>query len=280
VDEAELSGVGFAVTLTVRDLPASAREWAAARRAFLMRMDRLGLVRGQWLTEWQRRGVPHMHGVLFFPEGSVGLQEAVRRHWLEAAAEWCPGASSQVVLPLWGLSGWGQYQAKHSARGIGHVQRRGMPPGWESSGRLWGVVGDWPTREEVIEVPTAAFWRFRRHLRSYRRGYEWRLSRDESRPAARRWESELRRRWLRGLLRDPERARSAVRGVGEWVPEAVARRLLAAAELRDERREFVDLGTGEVVQGFVAWERALFGRCVPLPGPGSSDLAASVGAPD
>lgn len=217
VDEQELDGQGVSLTLTVRDLPASAREWASARRAFLMRMDRLGLVRGQWLTEWQKRGVPHMHGVLFFPEGSVGLQEAVRAHWLESAAAWHPGASSQVVKPLWGLSGWLGYQAKHSARGIRHAQRQGMPPGWETSGRLWGVVGEWPTREEVHDVPMDEFHRFRRLLRS------WLVA------AARREGEPRQAARLRKLLRDPERARSTVRAVGRFVPENVSRELLLAA---------------------------------------------------
>lgn len=241
VDEQGLDGEGVSLTLTVRDFPASAREWAAARRAFLMRMGRLGLVRGQWLTEWQKRGAPHMHGVLFFPEGSVGLQEAVTRHWLESAGQWSPGAASQVVSPLWGLSGWLQYQAKHSARGIRHAQRRGMPPGWETSGRLWGVVGDWPTREEVHEVPMDEFHRFRRLLRS------WLVS------EARRGGDPRRVARLRGLLRDPDRARSSVRAVGKFVPEHVSRELLLAA----------------------TW-----GVMEELPGAETSDLAASVGAPD
>jgi hypothetical protein len=182
-------------------------------------MDRLGLVRGQWLTEWQKRRVPHMHGVLFFPEGSVGLQEAVRGHWLDVAAPWGAEARGQVITPLWGLSGWLRYQAKHSGRSIRHAQRQGMPPGWTVSGRLWGVVGEWPTREEVHDVPMDEFHRFRRLMRS------WLVS------EARRSGDPRQVARVRGLLRDPERARSTVRAVGSFVPESVSRELLLAGHL-------------------------------------------------
>lgn len=218
VDGDRLTGRGVGVTLTVRDLPPSAADWTLTHRNFLKRLRRSGLVRGQWLTEWQRRGVPHLHGCLFFPEGSQGLQELVRSHWLAAAGSWGPKASGQHVAPLWGLSGWLQYQAKHSVRGVKHYQRANVPASWrEGTGRLWGVVGEWPVREELIEVETDDFHRFRRLLRAW-------LVAD-----ARRSGDTRRAAYLRGLLRDPERRRSAVRAVGEFCPESVSRELLAAA---------------------------------------------------
>lgn len=218
VDGDQLDGSGVAVTLTVRELPPTAADWTRTRERFLERMRRAGLVRGQWLTEWQRRGVPHLHGCLFLPQDAQRLQELVTGHWLASAAEWGARDSGQHVNPLWGLSGWLQYQAKHSSRGVRHYQRANVPASWRTgTGRLWGVVGDWPVREELAEISTADFHRFRRLLRSWLIA-EARKSKDTRRAA-----------YLRTLLRDPEARRSSVRAVGEFCPELVSRELLAAA---------------------------------------------------
>lgn len=223
VDGDALDGQGYALTLTVRDLPPSAAEWTATRLAFLHRMRRAGMVRGQWLTEWQRRGVPHLHGVVFFPEDRTDRGELVADHWLQAAAKWAPGRGGQVVKELWGLPGWLQYQAKHSARGVRHYQRANAPEAWRTgTGRLWGHLGDWPTRQLELEVDAAVFWRFRRLMRGWLVGNA-------------RTEGNVRRAvWLRGMLSDPERVRSAVRAVGEFCPEHVALQLLHHAIVLSE----------------------------------------------
>lgn len=227
VDGDALEGQGYAVTLTVRDLPPSAADWTATREAFLQRMRRAGMVRGQWLTEWQRRGVPHLHGAIYFPVGSGDRRVEVADHWLEAAAEWGPRIEGQVVKDLWGIPGWLQYQAKHSSRGVRHYQRAHVPEAWQKgTGRLWGAVGDWPRRELVLEVDSAIYWRFRRLMRSWLIG--------QARAAG-----DVRRAvYLRRMLADPERSRSAVRAVGEFCPESVARQLLHHAvmlEVEEER---------------------------------------------
>jgi hypothetical protein len=214
VDGSQLDGCGYAFTLTVRDLPPSSADWMATREAFLQRMRRAGMVRGQWLTEWQRRGVPHLHGAVYFDEPARDRDELVAQHWLDAAAEWRPGREGQAVKELWGLPGWLQYQAKHSSRGVRHYQRATVPNAWKSTGRLWGVLGEWPARELVLDVDRAVFWRFRRLMRS------WLIAH------ARRAGEERRVAYLRRMLADPERARSAVRAVGEFCPEHVAMQLL------------------------------------------------------
>jgi hypothetical protein len=104
VDGAALDAHGYATSFTVRDLLSTAADWTATRDWFLRRMRRSGLVRGQWFIEWQRRGVPHMHGCLFLLE--LNFEEFVMDYWFEAAAEWRPGARGQVVKSLWGLLGW------------------------------------------------------------------------------------------------------------------------------------------------------------------------------
>lgn len=241
VDGDALDGRGFALTLTVRDLPPCAADWTAARRRFVERLRRAGLIRGQWLTEWQRRGVPHLHGIVYFPLGSKVGREDVIAHWLAAAAEFSPRESAQHVGPVWGIRGWLQYQAKHSARGVAHYQRASVPEAWqEGTGRLWGAVGDWPTREEVVEVAPAEYHRFRRLLRGWLIG------------GARQQEDVRRAVFLRRMLADPERKRSAVRAVGEFCPEEVSRRLLEVAQFRHCPGEYVDTETGELVSGFAA----------------------------
>jgi hypothetical protein len=225
VDGGALDGAGYALTLTVRDLPPSAGDWTDTREAFLDRMRRLGMVRGQWLTEWQRRGVPHLHGCVFFAEASPKLGELVVDHWLDSASSWGAGRLSQHVNPIWGLPGWLQYQSKHSARGVKHYQRANVPQAWrEGTGRLWGYVGEWPARELVLEVDREVFWRFRRLLRSWLIGRA-RAAGDQDQAV-----------WLRRMLADPDRRRSAVRAIGEFCPEEVSRKLLQlAVEVSMER---------------------------------------------
>lgn len=226
VDGHQLDGQGYALSLTVRDLPPTAAEWTATHRRFLMRLRRSGLTRGQWLTEWQKRGVPHLHGCAFFPEDAGVLADDVVGHWLSSAAEWGAGGSAQVVTPLWGLPGWFQYQAKHSARGVRHYQRANVPTAWrEGTGRLWGVVGEWPVREEVHSVDLETFHRFRRLMRS------WMVA--QARQGARKPSEWRRVAYLKGMLRDPELRRSRVRAVGEFCPESVSRELLLAAAYGD-----------------------------------------------
>lgn len=92
-----------------------------------------------------------------------------------------------------------------------------MPEGWESSGRLWGHVGDWPTVEPVeARLSAAAAVRLRRLVDAYCLARA-RAEGDRARLAY------LRRR--RRVETDPYRSR--VLGVSEWVPESVALRLLA-----------------------------------------------------
>ena len=234
VDGDELDGDGWALTLTVRDLPPSSGDWTRTREALKKRLLRAGALRFQWLTEWQRRGVPHLHGAVFFPEASGVGSEAITRHWLEVAAPWGPEAPGQAVQALWGLPGWLRYQAKHSARGVRHYQRANVPEAWrDGTGRLWGVGGDWPVREHLAEVDMRTFHRFRRLMR------RWLVAEARGRGDYRRLA------WLRRMLADPEPLRSAVRAVGEFCPEELSRELLLAAAEGD--LEVADQLVGGVV---------------------------------
>ena len=63
----DLSGAAVAFTLTIRDCPPTSDDWKILRETFIKRLRRAGMVRLHWLTEWQKRGVPHLHGIAYFP---------------------------------------------------------------------------------------------------------------------------------------------------------------------------------------------------------------------
>lgn len=224
VDAPALSGTGVAVTLTVRDCPASADDWMRARERFFVSMRRAGMIRGHWVTEWQRRRVPHMHGAIYFPEGTdvlvvIGL---VYMYWLAAASEFSPGSQSQDVKAIDGAEGWLQYLSKHAARGVRHYQRWGHPEGWEKTGRLWGKLGEWPVIEPLkFDMSSQAYWRYRRLMRGWREA-DARAALGAARtPEARR--TALRRiRTARGMLKCSDGRLSPVRGVSEWAGQDVS----------------------------------------------------------
>jgi hypothetical protein len=122
VDERHLDGYGFALSVTVKEAPATSDDWHKARRAFLMRLTRMGMIRGHWLMEWQRRGVPHMHAAVWF---DVGLRDrdpfalhTIREHWLAVAEVFGAGPRGQHVSLISDSIGWFQYFSKHAVRGL------------------------------------------------------------------------------------------------------------------------------------------------------------------
>lgn len=277
VDADQVDGRGFALALTVRDCPPTPADWARVRRAFLKRLERLGLVRGQWLTEFQERGVPHLHLAVYFPGELPVTPEALVSAWLEVAAEFGAGPRGQSAQEITGLVGWLQYQAKHSVRGVKHYQRASVPAAWrEGTGRLWGYLGDWPVREEMIEVSTVAFHRFRRLMRGWLLGgarvelaaatvalgtlTKSASKSSRTRVRKRAWAARRRVGFLSQMLKCTDRNLSPVRAVGEFCPEVVARQLLAAAELRSRPTAVVELATGEVLTGWAGLEAACRGE--------------------
>lgn len=233
VEDKDLDGWGYAVTLTLRDIPPTADEWHRLRRAFLMRMQRAGMSRFHWVTEWQRRGAPHLHGALFFPEGTRGRRGEppdllIRDAWLAVAGE-AYGAQqwAQQVRRITGAVGWFQYLSKHAARGVSHYQRAGenIPPGWQShTGRVWGYGGEWPRREDVrLSVSGSegdgGYYAFRRLVRA------WRLADARADPVREKRPGRVRS--ARGMLRCHDRSLSSVRGLSEWVPQELTLAMLA-----------------------------------------------------
>jgi hypothetical protein len=231
VDESRLDGSGWAFTLTLRHCPPTSDDWHRLRKAWIMRLARAGMLRLHWVTEWQRRGVPHLHGAVWFPLGHDGLHWRAVDAWLDLAGKYGAGDRGQDVRPITGAIGWFQYLAKHAARGVRHYQRcpENVPPEWRSrTGRVWGYWGDWPKgaplRVELEgEHGDGGFFAYRRLVRG------WRVA--DARKAGDRRRLILARRMLQAS--DPVLCR--LRGVHEWIPQEHNLRLLANLYARGYR---------------------------------------------
>lgn len=235
IEEPGLTGHGLALTLTVRDCPPTHEDWQSLRDRFFYRLRKLRrqghtLLRLHWVTEWQRRGVPHLHMALWFdvPPHPFDLL----RIWCDIASDCGAFPRGQHVVPITDALGWFQYLSKHASRGLGHYQRHpeNVPAAWERTGRMWGYLGEWPRREAMVfDLEDAAFYALRRMVRGYRRA--------DARRAVRRLEGDLGRlvrspgalgqlvtarrriRQARRMLSCPDRALSSVRGVSEWISD-------------------------------------------------------------
>lgn len=212
---------GFAVTLTLRDCPPSSADWRNLINAYIRRIRRRGLIRCHWVTEWQRRGVPHLHLAVWIPDTDDSYPfEALVLPWLKLASPYGVSPRSQYLAPISDALGWFQYVAKHAARGVKHYQRSSdnIPSGWLKTGRVWGKIGDWVTADpHQLSISDDVFYRLRRLVRS------WRLA------DARSSGDGYRIRLARTMLASPNRSISEIRGVSEWVPLASMLTLLDVA---------------------------------------------------
>lgn len=240
VDERELSGEGWALSLTVRDCPPDHAAWHKLRRAFSKRLERMGMIRMHWLTEWQRRGCPHLHAAIWFPDGEgIGARDGILYHWVTLARVFGAKPQAQHIKPIHDDIGWFQYLSKHAVRGLKHYQRsaESIPEGWQKTGRMWGRWGDWPTVEGIrLSMAMPGFHAFRRIVRAWRkadaraavtgstswkdeRGQRFAFFDDQHRLRHLRRSGVLRRlQSARGMLRCTDPKLSAVRGVSEWLP--------------------------------------------------------------
>lgn len=220
IDERKLSGVGFAVTLTLGDCPPSAAEFHRLRKAWTMRMQRAGMLRLHWVIEWQRRGVPHLHCAIWFSEETLAARpNTCLSAWVELTAHLYQSSSrGQFMREIDGAIGWFQYLSKHASRGVKHYQRssENLPEAWQKkTGRMWGYWGDWPIQPAMrFDLDNPGFHAFRRLVRAWRRA-DARASGDRFRIRA-----------ARRMLDCSEPKLSAVRGISEWIPQEVQERLL------------------------------------------------------
>ena len=244
VRAADLTGFGLALSLTVRDCPETHEDWKKCREALLAQMRRLGMIRLHWLTEWQRRGVPHMHAAVWFPDPGADLSDeddaelerqrlalTILAAWLRITAPYRSLQGSQTVARITDELGWLKYLSKHAARGAAHYQRAaaGIPKGWQKTGRMWGHRGDWPTDAPVSVdlVGWITWFRFRRICRSYR------LSQTRPRFSSRAKVRPHAVKAARRMLRCTDGNVAAFRGVSGWIPCAVAQRVLDHLKSQD-----------------------------------------------
>lgn len=227
----ELTGHGYALTLTLRKTPGTHGLWQALVKKFLRYLRESGALRWHWVVEWQRRGTPHLHMAVYFAEPLPWLGHELISGWLDRTRDYGTRLDGQVVKAIDGPVGWLQYLSKHASRGVAHYQRQGKPPGWEKTGRLWGYGGAWPVEDPLAaDVEMHVYWRLRRMVRGYAiagaRSEALRWSRTDAKKASAAWGRVA---WLRRSLKTSDLAISRVRGVSEWVPQAVILEMLVCA---------------------------------------------------
>ena len=238
-----------ALTLTLKDCPPSPDDWHRLRRAYNDRLRRLGLYRSHWVTEWQRRGVPHLHGAFWLPYDVP--PSLLIQHWCQLAAEYGALPRGQHYTAITDSVGWFKYLSKHASRGASHYQRHpeNIPPQWQKrTGRVWGHTGPWPTIPPVqFDIDTAAFYRLRRLYRGWRVADARKESAQkiskflEKNPIFRQTPKPVQARacgayrrvvFAKKMLKNTEIKFSSVMGVSEWIPQDV--QLLALDWLRSE----------------------------------------------
>ncbi len=222
----QLTGSGYSFTFTVKDCPPSAQNWAKLVKALAMRFKRRGVVRYHWLTEWQSRGVPHLHGCVYFD--SMITNDAIIDLWVDVARQYNPLHKSQNVKPIYDDVGWFKYLSKHAVRGVQHYQRNGdnMPKEWKGhTGRMWGKGGDWGVQKPMrFDLDDKSYCRFRRIVRSWRKSKARcehqtimsELLRTYQLDAYRLQQSKRNIIRARSLLKSHDRKVSNVRGVNEF----------------------------------------------------------------
>lgn len=225
----DLTGQGWSFTLTVRDCPATPKEWAEWCKVYWERLMENGAIRLHWVIEWQRRGCPHLHGSVYFAD-------TMTRREIENILfdGWCyrnpyrPDRKCQTGSPIYDAIGWAQYVAKHAARGVRHYQRspENIPAQWKGrTGRMWGYRGDWPRSEPLridLEDKTGdgGWYAFRRLVRSY--GVAQARSKGDRAAQV----------YARRMLASNERDLAEVRGISSWVPAHIVELLMENLDAR------------------------------------------------
>jgi hypothetical protein len=230
VETDALDGLGWTYTLTVKRLPRSPEEWASMRNVLFKRLRRLGVIRLHWVTEFTKKNRPHLHLAVFFDGSNLFAPLDVCSAWVEIARHLGSRPIGQLGKPMSDAAGWFAYTSKHVSRGVQHYQRQqdSLPPSWRSSGRMWGKLGHWETSQDALTLSWGAYHRLRRLCRS------WALS--EARAALlAAWDPNAEKRALRRIsqarrmLKCSDLQRSALIGLGHWIPREVHEQLVAAA---------------------------------------------------
>lgn len=221
VEEHNLTGHGYALSLTVRDCPSTAEDFHRLRQSFTESLRRMELIRMHWLIEWQRRRVPHLHMAVWLPYR--GVDSEIINHWCRLASAYGSQPWGQYVEPITDSVGWFKYLSKHAARGISHYQRspESIPEGWKRTGRMWGHRGDWPIRESMdLTIDNAGYHQLRRIVKGWRIGDARRaMAKAQAQWSPKDYRVAVGRlKAARRMLQASEKNLSTVRGLSEWMP--------------------------------------------------------------
>lgn len=201
--------IGIALTLTLK-VEIEPDQWRVLVSAYKRYLSKHSHVKAwHYVTEWQARGVPHLHLAIFVNASEDAwptYMTKFRRVWVELSAN--ADMHAQYARAISSLAGWLEYVAKHGARGVMHYQRS-APDSWknERSGRVWGAGGDWPEQKcGVLAMGKKDYARFSRVIRRYM------IS--KGRP----------KKLFRNIN---EKTRGFPRGLMEWVPTSVSLSVVA-----------------------------------------------------
>lgn len=162
------------MTLTYLEDPGPA-EVARQRNVFLMRLGRRqGVRRWVWKLEFQRRGVPHMHVLLWVPKDDAGDLADLRKWTWDAWDDVSGGyvkdgkrGMHRVDVDWCRAKDVARYLAFDLTKSSKGYQFR-VPQSWSGTGRWWGVSGLAP---EWLHAPLGIHETIsvRRLLRRYRK---------------------------------------------------------------------------------------------------------------
>ena len=239
VNSEQLTGFGYAFTFTIRDLPPTPKHWYEVRQRFFKRVKRMGLLRYHWVTEWQKRGVPHLHGCLYFDhELHFNEVQKIKSHWSKSASDYVANFKAQDIKIIESALGWLKYLAKHGSRSKYHYQRSSKPSEWDSSGRVWGKGGEWPQKLTEADLDTSDYYIFRRLAKRWRiadsrtnqpfkyNGYTLYPDDPLYREMFPNGYKNTRRIKQAKILLKGDREQSSVRGMSEWIDEKTAFKML------------------------------------------------------
>jgi hypothetical protein len=153
VDPLGLAGdLGYAVTLTLAETPATSADWSASIDRFLKTMRRVGMVRYHWVTEWTKRGRPHLHASIFF---------AGRDPIVEPPNPYNPADALAVLrrgrAPVG--DGWADYPAGYLGRVVGPHGRNQLFAGDRTGLNAGTSICDWYTDQVYADAIFSAWQR-------------------------------------------------------------------------------------------------------------------------
>lgn len=191
IDWEKCSGIAEMVTLTYpSEFPLDGETCKAHLQAFRKRYERRwGPAQGAWKLEFQRRGAPHFHVLLYRPVDSEFrvFTRWVSRAWYHIVGSNDPRhlrAGTGVDRETFRRAGKkatarriAHYFAKHAGPGRTGTKsyQNEVPDAFANCGRFWGIWGVSPA-EVTVPVTREDAVQLRRFVRSYRRSQNRRAS--------------------------------------------------------------------------------------------------------